>query len=210
MGASAKVEERIFVKTNYYEELTNFYPEMTVHLYFVGPELSTDNHNKTVQKNPRLFATFFRGKTTDFLNSLGNQTGKSTDDDEIFNVLNKKETLFLGYNPGFGSGYEALLESWAGDLVKLLNLRYSVFFTQANDFSDLRGETRVFEVLFEGKVKYILPAEENPFRAMTHYQSNEKVSATEEQNVWCCANTHMYGFQGWANPNDASGMLTVK
>lgn len=26
MGASAKVEERIFLKTNYYEEITNFYP----------------------------------------------------------------------------------------------------------------------------------------------------------------------------------------
>ena len=26
MGASAKVEERLFVNTNYYEELTNFYP----------------------------------------------------------------------------------------------------------------------------------------------------------------------------------------
>lgn len=48
MGASAKVEERIFVKTNYYEELTNFFPEMTVNLYFVGPELSTGIHNKTV------------------------------------------------------------------------------------------------------------------------------------------------------------------
>jgi hypothetical protein len=26
MGASAKVEERLFIKTNYFEELTNFYP----------------------------------------------------------------------------------------------------------------------------------------------------------------------------------------
>lgn len=54
---------------------------MTVNLYFVGPELSTDNHNKTIQKNPRLIAKFFRGKTTEFLDSLGNQTGKSTDDE---------------------------------------------------------------------------------------------------------------------------------
>jgi hypothetical protein len=26
IGASAKVEERIFIQTNYFEELTNFYP----------------------------------------------------------------------------------------------------------------------------------------------------------------------------------------
>ena len=38
MGGSAKVEERLFLKTNYYEELTNFYPEMNLTLYFVGPE----------------------------------------------------------------------------------------------------------------------------------------------------------------------------
>jgi len=48
-------------------------------------------------------------------------------------------------------------------------LRYPVFFTQANDFSDLKGETRVLEVLFEKKIKMILPPDENPFRAMTHY-----------------------------------------
>ena len=48
MGASAKVEERIFIKTNYYEELTNFYPEMELQFYFVGPELSTSNHGKLV------------------------------------------------------------------------------------------------------------------------------------------------------------------
>ena len=27
MGATAKVEERLFVKTNYYDELTNFFPK---------------------------------------------------------------------------------------------------------------------------------------------------------------------------------------
>ena len=71
MGASAKVEERIFIKTNYYEELTNFYPEMELQFYFVGPELSTANHGKVVLKNPRLKACFYRGKTTEFLHSLG-------------------------------------------------------------------------------------------------------------------------------------------
>ena len=48
MGASGKVEERIFVKTNYYEELTNFYPDMSLTLHFVGPELSEGSHGKTI------------------------------------------------------------------------------------------------------------------------------------------------------------------
>ena len=96
----------------------------------------------TGSKNERLKGTFYRGKITEFMDSLGSES-------DINGTLSKKETLFLGYNPGFGSGYEALLESWACDLVKLLELRYPVFFTTANDFSDLRGETAVFDVLFE-------------------------------------------------------------
>jgi len=51
MGASAKVEERIFVKTNYFEELTNFFPKTLFHLYFVGPELSIERNNTTFEKN---------------------------------------------------------------------------------------------------------------------------------------------------------------
>ena len=42
MGASGKVEERLFMKTNYYEELTNFFPEMKLQFFFVGPELSPE------------------------------------------------------------------------------------------------------------------------------------------------------------------------
>lgn len=40
MGGSAKGEERIFCTTNYFEELTNFFPEITFKLWFAGPELS--------------------------------------------------------------------------------------------------------------------------------------------------------------------------
>ena len=122
MGGSAKVEERLYIRTNYYEEITNFYPEMKLKLYFVGPEQSTESNGKTIEKNPRLSAKFFRGKTSEFLEDF-------KDDNEMLTVLNKKETLFIGFNPGFGSGYQALLESWAHDLVMLLNLRYPVFFT---------------------------------------------------------------------------------
>lgn len=38
-------------------------------------------------------------------------------------------TLFLGYNPGFGSGYDLLLNSWCVDLVQLINLNLPVIFT---------------------------------------------------------------------------------
>lgn len=88
---------------------------------------------------------------------------------EIKERLPVENTLFIGFNPGFGSGYDKLLESWGLDLVMLINLDYHVFFTQANDFSDLRGEQRVFEKLFENKVNIVIEPIENPFKAVTIY-----------------------------------------
>ena len=54
----------------------------------------------------------------------------------------------------------------------------------------------MFEVLFQQNVKFILPPQENPFRAMTHYQGEDS-QGVNGKNVWCCANTHLYAFQGW-------------
>ena len=48
MGGSAKAEERLFCQTNYFDELTNFYPQTKFVLWFAGPELSETNHTKTV------------------------------------------------------------------------------------------------------------------------------------------------------------------
>jgi hypothetical protein len=59
--------------------------------------------------------------------------------------LPEENTLLVGFNPGFGSGYAKLLKSWAHDLVMLLGLNYRLVFTQANDYSDLKGETLVWQ-----------------------------------------------------------------
>lgn len=67
MGASAKVEERLFVKTNYFEELTNFFPKTGFSLYFVGPELSIERNNSTVVKNSGLKGSFYRSTVSDFV-----------------------------------------------------------------------------------------------------------------------------------------------
>lgn len=203
MGASGKVEQRLFCRTNYFEELTNFYPDMTLMFHIVGPELSPDIHGKTVKKNDRLQAKFYRGMTSEFLDSLPAKLSVNEDENTqaIIQALPLTETIFIGFNPGFGSGFEPLLHSWCLDLVRLTDLMYPVFFTQANDFSDLRGEQRVLEVIFEGKIKQVLQPEHNPFRAATHY-TNEDSGKPNGQNVWCCANTHNYGLQGWVNKDD--------
>ena len=101
--------------------------------------------------------------------------------------LDFDNTFFIGYNPGFGSGYDLLLNSWSVDLVALINQNCPVIFTQANDYSDLRGEKRVLEVILEGKAKYINEPEANPFRAATHYHEEGK-----KEQSWSCSSTHFY------------------
>ena len=116
-----------------------------------------------MKKNDRLSAFFYRATVGDFL--LDNYES----DEDIKQKLPMENTLFIGFNPGFGCGYEALLRSWCRDLIMLFNLGYKVVFTCANDYSDLRGETLVFEKVFQDRVNYFMPGQENPFRAVTHY-----------------------------------------
>ncbi len=46
---------------------------------------------------------------------------------------------------------------------------------------------------------------------MTHYQGEEDKSILKNgYKIWCCANTHIYGIQGWINPNDDEEKFTLK
>jgi hypothetical protein len=51
---------------------------------------------------------------------------------------------------------------------------------------------RTLEVIFEGKVNFIIEAQENPFRAVTNYHEEGK-----KETAWSCCNTHLYGIQGY-------------
>ena len=74
----------------------------------------------------------------------------------------------------------------------MFNLGYRVIFTCANDYSDLRGETLVFDKVFQGRVNYFMQPQENPFRAVTHYTAEGR-----KEGSWSCGQTHLYGLQGW-------------
>jgi hypothetical protein len=180
MGASGKVEERLFVQTNYFEELSHYFPTTQFNCFLVGPETSPTNAGKTFKKNNSLSGTVYRGKVSAFLSE---------------NSFSKENTLLIGFNPGFGSGFDQLLFSWCQDLVYLLDQDFPVFFTQANDYSDLRGETLVLDKIFENSVKYRQMPRENPFSAMTRYCQEGK-----EEKCWSSSATHFYGLQGWKTP----------
>ena len=113
---------------------------------------------------------------------------------QVKKVLDEESTLFIGYNPGFGSGYDLLVKSWSLDLLFLINLNYKIVFTQASDYSDLRGEQRVLEKLFGNKINQFMPPVENPFRAVTIYSEDADAKKKQESDgAWCCANHSLYG-----------------
>ncbi len=110
-------EERIFVSTNYFSELTNFFPSIEFSLRFVGLELSRERHLKDHEISSKLKGTFFRGSIKEYLVDVGPDS------------LPKEEAIFVSFNPGYGSGYDLLLESWSVDLVTLLDESYPIVFT---------------------------------------------------------------------------------
>ena len=99
--------------------------------------------------------------------------------------LKIESTICIGFNPGFGSGFEKLTESWVHDISFLLEKGFLTVFTQANDYSDLKGETLVLKSLV--KPKYIIEGKPNPFRALTHYHEPGK-----KETSWCCSSSHYY------------------
>ncbi len=90
-------EERIFFKTNYFHELSNYFPNINYDITLVGPELSTSMHMKSLNITKTIKGMCYRGTVCEFLEK------KNFDEN----------TIFIGFNPGFGSGYDLLLKSWS-------------------------------------------------------------------------------------------------
>ena len=119
-------EERIFVHTNYFEELTNFFPTIKFKIHLVGLEMSSERHLKEHNISDNLSGTFFKGSISAFLD---HHSYSPQDLSPLHSFLNPDSTFFISFNPGFGSGYDLLLNSWCVDLVTLLNANYPLVFT---------------------------------------------------------------------------------
>ncbi len=134
MGASAKAEERIYCASKgYFEEVAHYFGSLRLAYHFVGPEISKELHIKEFYNDSRVEAQFFKGTVGEFLASP--QASR----------LSTDNTLFAGFNPGFGCGYAKLAWSWVQDIYDLLEKEYFVMFTQANDYEDVKGETRILK-----------------------------------------------------------------
>lgn len=124
MGGSGKAEERIFCESNYFEELCHFFPKLTFRFMFAGPELSKERHKKAHKVNDKMRGVFYRQTTGEFLldcfKSFDNAKEKLGAVDEV---------LFIGFNPGFGTGLPELIQSWGTDIISILNMGFRIVFT---------------------------------------------------------------------------------
>lgn len=180
LGASSKTECRIALESNYFDEIYYYLLQMTlnkdikVNLYFVGEEVPKTN-SSTSTSNPNLTYYFSPLNTGDFLK-------------ENIMSFSKKNTIIYGLNCGFGAGYMKLTYSWFCDLIKLIKIGYVVIFTYTNDYEDKKGEVAIVKDVLGGKI--VLFNNDNPFKSMTTYKSEDN------DNMWACGNYGYYVLQG--------------
>lgn len=177
-GASERAEERLVINTNYFQDLSSFHPEVgSWKLYLVGPEISTGRHCRMTQLNAKMQVECYRGTLGELLT-------------EHYGEFSPGNTVVVGFNPGFGSGFLPLMTSWVGDLVTLLNLRLPIFFTCANDYGDLRGESLVLSEILGPN--YLLQPRPNPLCAMTTLHP-----PGGRETAWTRSSSFLYGLQGY-------------
>eukprot|EP00962_Isochrysis_galbana_P023298 scaffold7011_cov112-Isochrysis_galbana.AAC.28 len=106
-------------------------------------------------------------------------------------TIHSENTLIVGFNTGMGSGLWPLMRSWLTDLLAILRGGFIALFTCANDFSDLRGETLVWELLH---ARFLISPQRNPFKAATIvHEPRADASADPE---WSCSSCFLYAVCG--------------
>eukprot|EP00750_Incisomonas_marina_P026629 INCI5932.6.p1 GENE.INCI5932.6~~INCI5932.6.p1 ORF type:complete len:824 (+),score=145.95 INCI5932.6:583-3054(+) len=124
---------------------------------------------RSVPGAPNMTSSVHRGTVRDFLRDhsslLGEYMRKSQGSATRATNDAKSNVLFLGLNTGCGSGNASLMTSWLPDLLALLRSNYPVYFSCANDYGDLFGETQIMKRVLGAR--YIAEVEENPYRACT-------------------------------------------
>jgi len=167
--------------SKYWAELCHFLPPridgLPLELFFVGPEIDENLHRKEAKLGPGVVANRFRGTLGALLAS----------DPSIC----RDDTLIVGFNTGMGSGLWPLMRSWLPDLLAILRGGFIALFTCANDFSDLRGETLVWELL---GARMLMAPQRNPFKAATIV--HEPPASVLAHPEWSCSSCFVYAICG--------------
>ncbi|KAJ0410648.1 hypothetical protein ATCC90586_009129 [Pythium insidiosum] len=179
LGATTKAEQRVWRITDYWHELAHFFPQFTITLWFVGPEVSEHCPEKAVPSN--LCVQHIRGT---LLTLLQRPEGS---------VLRPDNTILVGFNTGFGNFVESqrydLLFSWLPDLYAVADSGFPAIFTCANDYADMNGEFAVQSRVVGAK--FLLLPMQNPFSAASHLHEEGK-----RETSWSRGNSFLYVIQG--------------
>ncbi|KAL3902520.1 MAG: hypothetical protein SGPRY_012036, partial [Prymnesium sp.] len=207
IGASSKAEERLLHDSNYWEELLLYLPH-SMELLFVGPEIAPASHRKRFER-AGLRGRAFRGTLGQLLReepsltphnsiAVGFNTGNCLPHPhpsshpiapKLLRSHSPQLTPTLTLNTiGMGSGLYPLMSSWLPDLLSLLHCGMVAIFSCANDYSDLKGELKVWQLLH---ANLILPPTPNPFKAATVVREDAR-----ERCEWSCSSCFVYAICG--------------
>ncbi|KAG8471158.1 hypothetical protein KFE25_009579 [Diacronema lutheri] len=180
-GASQKVEERLLYETSYWLELIRyprvFPPPLRLKLLLAGREVR--RHGEERVWSPRVRSACFCGGVSDALAAHGCEPATA---------------VLVGYNTGCGSGIEDVMVGWAPDLRAALLRGFLGFFTCANDYSDLRGELALHELL---GANVVLPASRSAFPAMVVTREPARTGADGREAVhWSRSSSFLYAVRG--------------
>jgi len=196
VGVSNKVEERIAMESNYFDEIFNYInylnPELSqVNLFFVGEEIKSQSQY-TSKLSEKLVYNFFKGTVGDFLKRKALEFSKSN-------------TFVIGLNCGFGAGFLKLSLSWLKDLIVLLKFGYYLAFTYTNDYEDFKGESAIIKNILHSEIKYHI--EDNPFKSMTVYK--KEIEKNSEKELWSCGNYGSYVVVDGCKRETISGLIKL-
>jgi hypothetical protein len=170
IGCTSKAEERILLQSNFFGDIAH--QTQIKNIYLVGNEVS--KFYKITKDN--LNVTIFKGPLSDFIKEYGID-------------INPKSTFIVGFNTGIACGKIKILEGWLPDIVMVLKCDYHLCLTSANDHTDLKNETILFQKVIDAQ--YCLQPIENPFSAPTRYY------APGMKDEWYTNASHIYAVKGF-------------
>lgn len=191
LGATRKAEQRIWMITDYWNEIAYCFPQRTIVLWFIGPEVDP-NCATTKQSLPKsMRVQHFQG------------TFRNFQDSQAASDCTPTNTILIAYNAGFGNFVESnrhdLLFSWLPDLYAIADSNLPAIFTCANDYADMNGEFAVQSRIIGSKM--LLLPQQNPFSAASHLHEVGK-----RETSWSRANSFLYAIQG----RDSSRRVQLK
>ncbi|TYZ63935.1 hypothetical protein PybrP1_002901 [[Pythium] brassicae (nom. inval.)] len=181
IGASCKAEQRVWHITDYWHELSLFFPHTDITLWFIGPEVREDGQDKQHRASAKLRARHFRGTFGAFQNAHASHE------------CTYENAIIVGYNTGFGnfvdSNHFGLLFSWLPDLYRVADSKVPAIFTCANDYADMNGEFAVQSRVIGAKM--LLLPQQNPFSCVSHLHEEGR-----RDTAWSRGNSFLYAVQG--------------